>query len=200
MTYDDFLAGSADLELARIIEYLSSELKYKWLGEYQEMTPHPIEVVETVLESFTYVFDLYGQMQSPESPDEGEPTDGRLVAAFGTSKPPTYDRESSRLRGWIGPTGAMLGSERDKGHFIAHTIGGHIDRFEINLFSQLRHINRGWSERGKVYRRMEEFCATNPGTFCFSRPFYEGLTCRPQRLEFGLLRPDKTLWVEEFQN
>ena len=44
---------------------------------------------------------------------------------------------------------------RDKGHFIAHAIGGGLD---MNIFSQARDLNRGISEQGKVYRLMERYC------------------------------------------
>ncbi|MBS1874010.1 MAG: hypothetical protein JSU00_12415 [Acidobacteria bacterium] len=129
--------------------------------------------MKMVLNTSTYVFDTYGQQHCLEPGDDGLPIDGRLVAAFGTTKPPIGKRESARLRSWIGATERFLGSGRDKGHFVAHSIGGRIDGFEINIFSQQRHVSRGWSEQGQMYRQMERYCAANPGTFCFTRPFYK---------------------------
>ncbi len=199
MEYKEFAEVTQRCELTAAIEYLAQELKYKFLTEYRDATPHPITAVEIVLDSFTYTFDDYGQ-SCFELADDGKPIDGRLIAAFGTSKPDMGMREVSRLRSWIGATERYLGRGQDKGHFIAHTIGGRVDGFEINLFSQLRHINRGWSAQGKIYRQMERYCAGNPGTFCFSRPFYSDQTCRPTALEFGILLPEKTLWVEQFDN
>ena len=88
-------------------------------------------------------------------------------------------------------------SGRDKGHFIAHAIGGGLD---MNVFSQARDLNRGISEQGKVYRLMERYCYENAGTFCFSRPVYDDATSIPRWVEFGLLRDDGSLWVEVFEN
>jgi hypothetical protein len=97
----------------------------------------------------------------------------------------------------VDPTEEFLGTERDKGHYMAHCIGGGLD---VNVFSQERRLNRGWSPQGKVYRQMETYCYEQPGTFCFSRPVYADGSSVPRWLEFGLLKADQTLWVEVFDN
>ena len=80
---------------------------------------------------------------------------------------------------------------------MAHTIGGGLD---INVFSQTRDLNRGWSEQGKLYREMEKYCYTHPGTFCFSHPVYDDGSAVPPWLEFGLIQEDASLWIEVFDN
>ena len=47
---------------------------------------------------------------------------------------------------------------------------------------------------------MQKYCYENPGTFCFSRPIYANSTSIPRWLEFGLIREDRSLWVEVFEN
>jgi hypothetical protein len=91
----------------------------------------------------------------------------------------------------------LAGTNRDKGHFIAHAIGGGTD---LNIFSQDRETNRGISVQGKVYRQMEKYCFARPGTFCFARPVYADATSVPRWLEFGLIKEDGRLWVELFDN
>lgn len=86
---------------------------------------------------------------------------------------------------------------RDKGHFIAHAIGGSLN---MNVFSQRHTLNRGLSEQGQLYRSMERYCYEHPQTFCFARPIYEDESSVPQWLEFGVLRDDGCLWVEVFDN
>jgi hypothetical protein len=54
----------------------------------------------------------------------------------------------------------------DRGHFLGHASGGQLD---VNLFPRSRTLNRGWSEQGKIYRRMERFVAANLGTFFYHR-------------------------------
>lgn len=71
---------------------------------------------------------------------------------------------------------------------------------DINLFPQLADVNRGWSNRGKVYRRMEKYLVVHPGTYFFSRSIYSGWTDHPYVIEFGLLGADENLWVELFFN
>jgi hypothetical protein len=91
----------------------------------------------------------------------------------------------------------IAGCGREKGHFIAHCIGGGLD---INVFSQARDLNRGLSAEGRVYREMEKYCHANPGTFCFSRPVYADTTSVPRWLKFGLTKEDGRLRVEVFEN
>lgn len=88
----------------------------------------------------------------------------------------------------------------NKGHFIAHSIGGVVDGLEANVFIQRRDLNRGWSAAVKRFREMEKYCVANPGTFCFSRLLYVDETSRPGFCEFGLLKTTGELWVECFDN
>jgi hypothetical protein len=83
---------------------------------------------------------------------------------------------------------------------FGRVLGGHVDGFEINLFSQARALNRGWSAEGKLFRKMEQYCAAHPGTFCYFRPRYKDQLSCPASFEFGVLLPERNLWVEEFQN
>jgi hypothetical protein len=75
-----------------------------------------------------------------------------------------------------------------------------MDGLEINMFSQLRAVNRGWSTAGRRFRAMENYCVDHPGTYCFNRPFYREDISRPAAFEFGLLTTERTLWVERFEN
>lgn len=90
---------------------------------------------------------------------------------------------------WIGPV--------DKGHFIAHTLGGSSN---MNIFPQVRELNRGWSKDGKRFREMERFAGQHPGMMIFNRPIYSDGTIWPIFFEFGMLKPDGGLWVELFDN
>jgi hypothetical protein len=47
---------------------------------------------------------------------------------------------------------------------------------------------------------MEDYCAAKMGTFCFSRPIYCDETAKPTFVEFGILKSDRELWVERFDN
>ena len=94
----------------------------------------------------------------------------------------------------------MFGPGWDKGHFIAHSIGGAVDGLEANVFVQRRDLNRGWSVAGKRFRQMEQYCVLNPGTLCFSRPLYADQTAKPAFVEFGVLKRGGELWVESFDN
>src|SRR5216683_3042649 len=75
------------------------------------------------------------------------------------------DDDDFRLKGWMGATETTFGREWDKGHFIAHSIGGAVDCAEVNVFVQLRAPNRGWSEAGKRFREMEAYCEANSERF-----------------------------------
>ena len=47
-----------------------------------------------------------------------------------------------------GRTEEVFSRSYDKGHFICHGAGGGCD---WNLFPQLRSLNRGWTDEGKLY-------------------------------------------------
>ena len=97
----------------------------------------------------------------------------------------------------LGRTEEVFGASYDKGHFVCHGAGGGGD---WNLFPQLRSLNRGWSEEGKLYRKMEDYVAAHEGTMFFSRPIYlDGSLC-PTLLEYGVLMPDRKVWWATFSN
>lgn len=165
-----------------------------WCGAYRDgpgfgaREAADAEIVEVTLGLAVYLFDL---------------TLERVVVAYGLSQRPAKARDASRMRGFpdVGRTfAARLGAEApaaDKGHFLAHAAGGELD---VNLFPQRRDLNRGWSEEGKLYRRMERRIAGRPGTFHFHRPLYGDASWLPWRLELGVLLDDREWWVERFDN
>lgn len=150
--------------------------------------------------SFTYVFDAYTTLEKGGTVECRPGNESRLVVAFGRSTPLPRKRDDRRLRRWIGPTSLSFGQQWDKGHFIAHSIGGAVDGIEANVFIQRRDLNRGWSDEGKRFRRMESYCAEHAGTFCFVRPIYRDGTARPRWLDFGLIDSQGVLDVYRFRN
>ncbi|HXU30422.1 MAG TPA: hypothetical protein VN851_07595 [Thermoanaerobaculia bacterium] len=180
--------------------FLQSELPYDWMDAYREMTGRPTEILRIDHGQFEYFYDaldlLVAQGVVPDDPN----SESRLVVAVGFSAPLKRSRDDSRLRGWVGRTEILFGKEWDKGHFIAHSIGGAVEGIEANVFIQRRDMNRGWSVEGKKYRELEKYCCANPGTFCFSRPIYLDLTSRPAWVEFGLLTVEGQFRVEWFDN
>ena len=187
----------------QMIACFFERLPLHWREAYLKMTLRPTDIVKVnggVERGFIYIYDHYPEMQ-PASAGVSDPTiEPRVVCVYGISVPQKLQRDDYRLKGWVGPTGEMFGDQWDKGHFIAHSLGGAVDGTELNVFVQNLRFNRGWSAEGKTYRQMEKYCAAHPGTFCFSRPLYNDQTAKPAHIEFGLLKTDNTLWVECFDN
>lgn len=183
-----------------VIDILLEELPYLWRDAYIEMTSHPTDIVRWRRGTFEYIYDDYTSLEAVGTVPYDPHAEARLVAALGRSEPRRTERDDYRLKGWVGATEKMFGPGWDKGHFIAHSIGGAVDGLEANVFVQRRDFNRGWSKAGKQFREMERSCVLNPGTFCFSRPLYTDQTARPAFLEFGVLGSDGVLWVECFDN
>ena len=158
------------------------------------MSARPSEIYVIPHGTFDYLFDTYQQEEDYDPQSGVLPVEARLVAAIGLSKPKSTARDDARLRGWpIDPSEAD-GGPWDRGHYIAHSIGGTVDGNEANVFRQLRAINRG------PYRKMESYCKANPGVLCFSRPIYVDVTSRPAQVEFGVLKQNGELWVDVFSN
>ena len=91
----------------------------------------------------------------------------RTAGVFGVSGRATKPRDKKRMAGFYGPTENVFGKGYDKGHFISRAIGGDDDFENANLFPQLRHINRGTSDFGKLYRNIERHCTSAVGTLFF---------------------------------
>jgi hypothetical protein len=174
------------------VKYLQQQLPVVWLQSYKRMCSGPTNVLAVPASGFEYLFDYSFELVAAGETSEDEVQEDRVVAAHGVSRTPARGRDASRLRGF--PSTAERG---DRGHFLAHSAGGGL---EINIFHQAASLNRGWSESGKKYRAMERYCARNPGTYFFSRPIYHDRTAQPALIEFGILKPDQTIWVEVFAN
>ena len=140
-----------------------------WLNAYKKMTQASNEILEFSDGHYQCIFDYNYE---------------RVVSFFGVSQPTTNPREIKRQTGFI-PGFTKHYPGKDRGHFLSHCQGGGMD---VNFFPQKKEINRGWSDAGKIYRKMERFCSINPGVFCFSRPLYdiENLTWVPQQIEYGI--------------
>lgn len=182
------------------IAILAQELPCLWRDAYERNGRPRTSIVRIRDNSFEYIYDNYSYLESTGVVPYHPIIEDRLVAVVGRSLTGSKPRDDYRLRGWVGPTETTYTNRYDKGHFVAHSIGGAVDRSEMNVFVQRRDLNRGWSEEGKLYRAMEKYCFVHPGTFCFSRPLYEDQTSKPSYLEFGILKGASELWVECFDN
>lgn len=197
--YTEILSLIKSYAVESMIEFMFEQLPYCWRDAYLAMTPRLTDICCIRLGSFRYYFDDYATLEARGKVPFDPSCEARLVAVVGRSAPQKRPRDDYRLRGWPGKSESH-GKKWDRGHFIAHSMGGAVDEWEINVFVQRRDLNRGWSTQGKRYRAMEDYCSQNPRTFCFSRPIYRDNSSRPAILEFGLLKADGKLWVESFDN
>ncbi len=182
------------------VAIFARELAEEWRAIYEAMSRRATNIVRFQCGCFEYIYDDYASLEATGQVPYDPVMEARLVAVSGYSAVQGKARDDFRLKGWVGATETTFGREWDKGHFIAHSIGGAVDRAEVNVFVQLRALNRGWSKEGKLFREMEAYCEAYPGTFCFNRPTYEDETARPAFIEFGLVKRDGSLWVERFAN
>lgn len=200
MDYQSILAEAQTLGIVDIPAFLGEKLMWRWIADYKEATPRATNILTVQPDAFFYVFDFVTELEINGVLEAGPVREDRLVGGYGRSTGIVGERGTSRLRGWVGPTEKYLGPGRDKGHVFGRALGGRVDGLEINLFSQARALNRGWSAEGKRFRKMEQYCAAHPGTFCWFRPRYNDLLSCPVTVEFGVLLPEGELWVEEFLN
>ena len=195
LAYDALLA-EARASSESVTDWLRKELPHAFHDAYLRMSPRPANILVFTHGTFDYIYDHFDGLPEAESNPSGAISESRLVAAYGVSCINRTRRahDDGRLRGWAGTPSTAFGPGWDKGHFIAHAIGGAVDGVEANVFLQRRSINRGG------YRRMEQYCAEHAGVLCFSRPLYDDLTSRPAAVEFGVLKPEMTWWVQRFSN
>ena len=162
-----------------------------WINHYIRSSSHQTAIQQFAFHDATYFYDL--------TESTGSSVHDRLVAAHCFSKTVEKKRDKSRARS--SHKGAMVnpmnGVLYDKGHALAHSIGGGLD---VNLFPQLAEINRGRSEKGKLFRAMEQFSSSNPGTFTYIRLFYNDETWFPNSFEYGVMKENGEIWNEVFLN
>jgi hypothetical protein len=180
-----------------LIADLRLRLPTLWQRAYTAAASHTPNIIHVEYGTFDYICDSYSEMEALGEVAFDQRVRDRVVGVLGISLPMRGRRRGSLPKGWVEHPEEVDSSGRDKGHFIAHAIGGGLD---MNVFSQARDLNRGLSEQGRVYRLMERYCYENAGTFCFSRPVYDDATSIPRWVEFGLLRGDGSLGVEVFEN
>lgn len=119
-----------------------------------------------------------------------------MLGAWGRSKPPAKPRDASRMRGYPSPQRDSA-APVDRGHLIAHTIGG---EYDMNLIPQDAALNRGIGDSNKRWRELERYCAAHPGTLLLVRAIYKDNTDRPAELEYCVVRDDGALRLERFVN
>ena len=188
--YADIITTITNASGTIIVEELIQILEDEWHATYYDMSSHNPCVMKFSDQGFTFLYD-----QASANTND---VDDRLVVAYGFSIANEYKRDKNRIQGLLGGGIDVPGKGKfDKGHALAHAMGGGLD---VNLFPQNPELNRGKSEAGKVYRKMEKFAANHPGTFVFSRLIYTDDSWVPSSLEYGILMPHGELWVEWFEN
>lgn len=178
--------AAGTLDTVHLIQFLEDE----WVATYHDMGEHSPSIIKFDDHGFTFLYD--------QTSATGASVDDRLVVAHGLSSSNNHDRDKSRIRGFVGG-GIEIPSKGtfDKGHALAHAMGGGLD---ANLFPQRPELNRGRSGAGRIYRRMEKYAALHAGSFVFSRLIYNNTSWVPSSLEYGVVMQDGSLWVELFEN
>jgi hypothetical protein len=198
------LTSSGDRQ--SVVDYLDAVLPAMWQEDYLAMpfsSPNILVVTsgddKRVGAFCRYMFDHASDASNQKSGliNPAQYAEDRVVAAWGTSRrEPARTRDAARMRGFLRGVWAQRFGGADRGHFFAHTMGGGLD---INLFPQAKRVNRGG-----LWRKMESFCALNPGTFCFVRPIYADESWRPRQLEYGIFKIRSNapveFWGHVFEN
>jgi len=193
--YEAVLSAVRERSAVNSALVLRNRLPSVWREVYLSTISHEPNFICFRHRTFEYICDLYSQLEITGSVPYDQTIADRVIGVLGISSRAQEDHHAKRGR--IELSEELEGTQRDDGHFMARSMGG---GFDVNLFSQDRLLNRGWSPQGKIYRRMEKYCREQEGTFCFSRPIYADGSNIPRWLEFGVLKSDETLWVEVFDN
>lgn len=190
ISYSDIIKPYTDLTDITAINKISKAMEDEWVDTYYEMISHTPTILNIQINNFTFLYDQTSATDNSVA--------DRLIAAYGWSSKNAQTKDTSRMKGFLGGGIDIPGKGKfDKGHVLAHSMGGGLD---INLFPQKPELNRGISEAGKTYRRMEKYASENEGTFVFSRPIYEDDSWVPASLEYGIIMKDGKLWTEWFEN
>ncbi len=197
--YEQLISNKSFADSKELYSFFWDEVSTYWPREYVKTFPKHGEITLQNFQGFSFLIDhIWPEVEEKDIAKELPET--RVISFFGISNKNVVKENIYRRRvGWgpIRGNYAIYGGDYDKGHFIAHGFGGPVD---VNIFPQRRDVNRGWSEEGKRYRKMEKYVAANPGTLVFSRPIFKDLTDCPYSLEYGYFDTGLKLHVDTFPN
>lgn len=164
----------------------------QWTERYRARTAWSPEILEISLGSLVYLFD-----EAPaQRPAGGGPCDARVVGVWGRPATPDRPRDRSRQQGFLADVRRWSGAGFDRGHFVAHSLGGGMD---INFFPQSADLNRGRSSAGRRWRELERRAQASAEALVLVRPVYDSDTWVPRWLDFGVVVGNE-LDVETFDN
>lgn len=191
------IVSAADNEDDSARPNLRGAIQRAWMVGYKALTTGETWIQSIPHPPFTFLWD-------GRSPEPSETTiDSRMVGIIGQSAPQPPRRDSHRLHslgGWTGRVDWFWGRQYDRGHFVAHSLGAEVSGLEMNIYFQRRDLNRGWSQEGKLFRRMEQAAVRQPGTLFWVRPVYLSDGYVPAFVEFGLLEVGDQVRVHRFDN
>ena len=168
------------------------EVVAQWIDRYRAATSWSPEVVEIALGSLVYLFD-----EAPSQCADGtQASDDRVVGVWGRAAAAPRPRDRARQRGFLPDSRHRSRTGFDRGHFVAHSLGGGMN---MNFFPQAADLNRGRSPAGRRWRQLERRAAARPGAMVFVRPVYDSDTWLPRWVDFGVVVGDE-LDVETFDN
>jgi hypothetical protein len=99
---------------------------------------HTPNIVKVEHGTFDYICDSYSGMEGLGEVAFDQRVRDRVVGVLGISLPIRGRRRGSLPQGWVEHREEIDSGTRDKGHFVAHAIGGGLD---MNVFSQARDLN-----------------------------------------------------------
>ncbi|MEO7215539.1 DNA/RNA non-specific endonuclease [Mucilaginibacter sp.] len=196
IAYYKLFGDIPDGDYESCVAFLEQELRYALTAAYEEefSDAEVRHFNDAARRLYTLFFDCTEDCES----DDIYSRAARVVFVYGRSSAGTKDRDSKRMRAFLG---AFKNQPEyvgyDKGHFIAHCNDGQIDQ---NLYPQLKELNRGLSAQGKLFRSMERYLQRNEGVFYFVRPIYSDLTWIPHQIDFGIFTKEKGLLLNRFDN
>ena len=168
------------------------EVVAQWLDRYRAGTCWSPEILEIPLGSLVYLFD-----EAPSRGVEGaETADARVVGVWGRPSSARGERDRARQRGFLPDAGRWSEAGFDRGHFVAHGLGGGMD---VNFFPQAADLNRGRSPAGRRWRELERRAGRADGALILVRPVYDSPSWVPRWIDFGVVVGDE-LEIATFDN
>lgn len=176
-----------DKDYEYLIHIIKAELQNLCIDDYTTLFNQAeiVEFEDSTDKSHSFLFDCNQEYE-------------RVVAVYGLTKLSKLRRNYSRQSKFVGAFSTIKEYEDyDKGHFIPHSNGGKLDH---NLYPQLKELNRGLNNQGKLYRAMERYCMQNQNIFFFIRPVYKDSNWIPFYIDFGIFTKEKGLLFNRFDN
>jgi hypothetical protein len=158
LDYEALLCDAKAEGVINISAFLRTRLPSHWRDLYVSAVARPTNIVRFDCGNFEYFCDLYSELEVTGEVAYDQTVQNRVIAVLGTSTNVGRPR-GARMTFWFWSAEEFIAANRDRGHFIAHSIGGGLD---VKFSGKTATSTAAGHRKGKSFVRWKPIAMTAP--------------------------------------